>query len=233
MEYFYTPPAWVSGEELTIEGDEFNHLTHVMRRRIGDIIRVVDGLGNAYDAVIGGIAGKKAVCRIEVRHAFLNEPRMKLTLGVGLLKNPSRFDFLVEKATELGVSSIVPLITERTIPKQAKTGRWQKLALAAMKQSGRCILPAIGDTLSLQDFFLAAPAGSYRVLPHEKAIAPIGNPRDQATHGVVCIGPEGGFTEDEVQEGVDQGFMVVTLGSRRLRTETAAITTVGRLLEGQ
>jgi 16S rRNA (uracil1498-N3)-methyltransferase len=228
MEYFFTPPSHISKTHLTIEGDEFAHLTHVMRRKIGEVIRVVDGIGSTYEVVIESLNKHVAQCSIRLHFQRLHEPTTDLTLAVGILKNHAKFDFLVEKCTELGVKRIVPLLTERTIPRHAKIERWQKLALAAMKQSERCVLPAIDALTSFDDFVKASKAEA-KVIAHEKAE---GSPTVaiSAATIAICIGPEGGFTEEEVTRAEACGFQLMTLGERRLRTETAAIVASARIL---
>ena len=235
MEYFYVPPQTPNpapGRHLVIDGDEFNHLTHVMRKQVGDAIRIVDGIGNAYDATIADISKRAAQCMIQAHHHRLHEPSLDVTIAVAVLKSFSNFDFLVEKATELGVNRIVPLRTGRTIPQHAKTDRWQKLALAAMKQSGRCMLPHVHPLTSFSDFMATSQEG-LRMIAYEKVASPslagvVGNRNE--TSVVICIGPEGGFTDDEVELAVSSGFVAVSLGERRLRTETAAIVSAGIVL---
>jgi len=235
MEYFYVPPSHIAPPRLTIDGEEFQHLTHVMRRAPGDEIRVVDGKGNVFDARIMDLLRREAHCEIIGQSRMENEPERSVTLAVGILKNGSRFDFLVEKATELGVGSIVPLATERTIPRHARSDRWQKLAVAAMKQSGRCVLPHVLP-LTPFDRFVAGFAGTgggsgggsevpLKLIPHEKETARTLREALPGTAGnvVICIGPEGGFSDDEVERAGRAGFVPVSLGPRRLRTETAAI----------
>lgn len=234
MEYFYTPPDLIAGDRLRIEGDEFAHLTHVMRRKVHDTIMVVDGIGNAYEATIAGITKREAECTIQARHRQLHEPDTDITLGVAVLKNASNFDFLLEKCTELGVRTIVPLHTNRTIPSHAKTERWQKLALAAMKQSGRCFLPIVLELTPLATFLANTSAVSLKLIPHEKTESPrIRQLLQGGSHSAyaACIGPEGGFTDEEINSAVQHGYSPVTLGKRRLRTETAAIVTVAALVE--
>lgn len=226
MDYFYTPPHNISSDSLVIDGDEFVHLTHVMRKHVGDALRVVDGCGNAFDVVIREIHRRTAICVIRERHHLLNEPQRYLTLAVALLKNSAKFDFLVEKCTELGVSAIVPLLTERTLPRHGRTERWQTLALAAMKQSMRCVLPKIHEVRSLKAFLTSVASDSLKLLPHEKVASPTLFDILQQFNGesvCVCIGPEGGFSDEEVELARTAGFQAVSLGRRRLRTETAAI----------
>src|SRR5258707_81233 len=143
MDYFYCPPQNIRNDTFLIDDEEFSHLVHVMRKKEGDEIMIVDGGGHAFEARIEEVRQKTARGTITRGYTNLHEPRIDVTVAVGILKNPSKFDFLVEKVTELGVRQIVPLLTERTIPAHAKIDRWQKLALAAMKQSGRSFLPRV------------------------------------------------------------------------------------------
>ncbi len=234
LEYFFTPPHLIASHELTIDGEEFVHLTHVMRKKQGDSIRVVNGVGIAYDATIVEISKHIARCEISNIHARLNEPELDVTVAVAILKNASKFDFLVEKVTELGVNTIIPLITGRTIPRHAKTDRLKKLALAAMKQSGRCVLPTVRELTEFPEFVQTSQPGSLRIIPHEQVAAPtlalVVRGREFQS-AIVCVGPEGGFTDNEVALAQSAGFLPVSLGARRLRTETAAIIAAGLVLE--
>jgi 16S rRNA (uracil1498-N3)-methyltransferase len=237
METFYTPPRLIAPPLLTIEGDELKHLASVMRLRVGDSLRVVDGEGNSYGATIASITRNAALCTITGHDVRTHEAAHRLILGVGLLKNPARFDFLVEKSVELGTYAIVPLITERTVarhPRQEKKNdRWSRIALAAMKQSGRSCLPAILPPATFEEFIADAPPDSFRYLPHEKAplTSPLTPPAGEGTI-VLAIGPEGGFSDGETLRAEGKGFQVVSLGTRRLRTETAAIVAVAAVLRG-
>jgi 16S rRNA (uracil1498-N3)-methyltransferase len=232
MEYFYTPPELIGPTALTIADEEFVHLTHVMRKVPGDAIRVVDGLGTAYDVRIEEISRRSARCSIGARHIRLNEPERSVVVAAALLKNSAKFDYLVEKATELGASGIVPLRTERTIPRNARIDRWRKIALAAMKQSGRCFLPEVHPMVPFGEFLRKSSGDSLRVIPHEKTGRP--RLRDVVETGrmpvQVCVGPEGGFSEEEIQQAVSAGFIPVSLGPRRLRTETAVLVSVALAL---
>ncbi len=142
----------------------------------------------------------------------------------------------MEKGTELGVTAFVPLLTERTISRHGRTDRWTKIALAAMKQSGRCVLPQILPPRPFAEFVADAPVTALRLLAHEEAGGdpfrgfPPTEPRAERREVFACIGPEGGFTSDEAGLAASAGFQTVSLGSRRLRTETAAIFLAGLLL---
>jgi 16S rRNA (uracil1498-N3)-methyltransferase len=232
LDYFFTPPRRIDRTYCTIDGEEFQHLTHVMRKKEGEVIRVLDGVGIVYEAVIETIGGGVARCRIMARLERLHEPSRRLTLGVALLKHGSNFDFLVEKCVELGVSVLVPLLTERTISRQERLERWQKIALAAAKQSGRSIIPEVRPLLELEEFFSQASSAALRLLPHEQFEGPPAAEllRTATQEVVACIGPEGGFTEREITQAGRFEFRPVSLGPRRLRTETAAIFLTGLAL---
>jgi 16S rRNA (uracil1498-N3)-methyltransferase len=232
MDYFYCPPGNVAGNELLVEGDEFSHLVHVMRKTEGDEIRVVDGKGNAYDVRLGELRKhtvRCAILRSEERH---HEPSREVTLAVGVLKNPSKFDFIVEKATELGVKEIIPLLSERGIARHAKTGRWQKLALAAMKQCGRAYLPLVRELTPFDKLIVGHAQFDLSLVAHEGAEGAgdpgLGN-HDYRSVGVL-VGPEGGFSESEISRAVALGWKLLYFGERRLRSETAAVAACVKLL---
>jgi 16S rRNA (uracil1498-N3)-methyltransferase len=224
VDSFYCPPEKISDGSVVIDGDEFNHLFHVMRKKEGDIIQVVDGAGTAYDVRLDDVARRSARGSVSAVHRGLNVAPFTLALAVGILKNPSRFDFLVEKATELGARAIIPLITRRTIPSHAKVDRWRKLALAAMKQCGRSVLPAVTDVIRLEE--LPDEPGTVTLLAHEAAahgetLPSLVAGRPKAV--TIIIGPEGGFDDEEIERCAARGYRTFSLGERRLRTETAAI----------
>ena len=226
MDYFYSPPDHIVNNAVHIDGEEFAHLTHVMRKKEGDEICVVDGRGHAYDVRLITINKKQAEGVIIASRAGDHEPAISVTLAAGILKNPSKFDFLVEKTTELGVKEIIPLTTDRTIPDHAKTDRWQKLALAAMKQSGRSYLPVVKDLQSLDDVLDGKNSFDLKLIAHEKEMQSPATAqlREKAYRSVlILIGPEGGFSDEEVKQCMKAGCIPFYLGERRLRTETAAI----------
>jgi 16S rRNA (uracil1498-N3)-methyltransferase len=226
MDYFYCPPEKISRQSILIDNEEFAHLVHVMRKKVGDVIRVVDGRGNAYEVRLDEIKKRVAVGSIQAFFRNYHEPAINVTLAVGVLKNPSKFDFLVEKVTELGAREIVPLSTARTIPSHAKIERWQKLVLAAMKQCGRSYLPPVRELISLDKFLAARKRMDLKLIAHEKAddSPPVRMLLTPVVHSIVIlIGPEGGFSDDEVAQCFEAGYKPLYLGERRLRTETAAI----------
>ncbi len=233
LDYFYSPRTNISGDIVIIDGDEFSHLTHVMRKREGERIMVVDGEGTAHAVELNNLKKHVAEGRILESFPNHNEPECSVTLAVGILKNPSRFDFLIEKVTELGVKEIIPLRTERTIPFHAKVERWQKLTLSAMKQSCRSYLPIVRELSTLEQLMTTNDTYDEKIVFHEKAhrkFSSIGCSVKKQKSNLVVVGPEGGFSEEEIRLLTSGGFNSVTLGERRLRTETASIVAVSSFL---
>jgi 16S rRNA (uracil1498-N3)-methyltransferase len=235
MDYFYVKPEDIITHGLILRGNESQHLVRVMRKNIGDRIFVTDGNDTMYETVIASIEKTSTHCDILAIHRKFHEARIDITLAVSLLKNPARFDFLVEKATELGVRSIIPLLCERTIPRQEKHDRLDKISLAAMKQCGRSWLPRIQPLQSFKALVENSHHWSLKFIPHEQAdqsrtILSEFKRHDDVHSLLITIGPEGGFAEEEADLALHTEFKPVSLGARRLRTETAAIVAIAQLL---
>jgi len=235
MEYFYVKMEDVTSHGLILRGDESKHLVRVLRKNVGDRIFATDGNEMMYEAVIAEIGKTDTHCTIAAMHRKYNEPLLDVTLAVSLLKNPARFDYIVEKTTELGVRTIFPISCEHTISHNEKHERLEKIALSAMKQCGRSWLPRIQP---LQSFKLLIENSSHYQLKfifHEKTDSSHTVASELKLHEdihsvLIVIGPEGGLTEDETAHADHAGFKSVSLGTRRLRTETAAVVAVSHVL---
>ncbi len=228
---YYAPPESISGDTVIFPEEEAHHAARVHRAKTGDEARVVDGEGRWYRVRLE-ILGRKSVVGsiLEVR-GDVGEPSYELTIGVGLLKNTSRFEIFLEKAVELGVRRIVPLVTRRSEKSRLKTVRARSILISAMKQTGRSRLVELDEPIKIRKWFkngLDGEAG-LNAMCHEEADVATSlaglirtiEPRRKAT---VLVGPEGGFSPEEVEKARTLGFEIVSLGSRRLRTETAAIS---------
>ncbi len=236
MDYFYAKPEDVNQNSILIKDDESKHLIRVLRKNVGDRVFVTDGLDTMYEAVIENIGKSDTRCKILALHKKFNEPDVDVTLTVSLLKNPNRFDFLVEKTTELGVRQIIPILCERTISHRDSTQRLKKIALSAMKQSGRSWLPKISQQEKFDNLIKTRSNYHLALIPHEQtsqtnSLITILNANRECKKVLIVIGPEGGFTEDEMRQASESGFIPISLGSRRLRAETAAIASVDRVIE--
>lgn len=259
MEHYYTQLENISGSTLTISGDEAKHLAKVLRKKTGEEIHVTDGEGNLYNCKISKLNSDLIECEIFGKSFGLNEPPVHVTLYQSILKNPARFEFVIEKSVELGVNEIQPVITEHVINKSAnRTDRWQAISLAAMKQSQRVILPEVFHPVNFAEAIKNCKA-EIKLIAHEKDILQIVK-EDESLPGIrqtassgqtvnippahcsgsqafkvgtsiaVFIGPEGGFADDEVKFAIDNGFKILSLGKRKFRSETAAIAILSKLL---
>lgn len=231
MNQYYVHPEDVTEETVRLVGDESKHLIRVMRAEPGERFLATNGLDEMYEVELISSSKESAEGRIVQRLGRKNEPSREVTLAVSLLRNPARFDFLVEKAVELGVRRIVPLHCERTIPKQEKRERIQKLALSAMKQSQRSWLPPVEQTIDLRSFLDRADSAASRIMLHEQAdrtktLGLIAAGAQRSTPLVLLVGPEGGFSEAEVRYAEGRGVQTASLGERRLRAETAAVAAI-------
>ncbi|MDZ4699850.1 MAG: RsmE family RNA methyltransferase [Rhodothermales bacterium] len=226
--YFYTPPDRVHGDRLTLPPDEALHAFRVVRRRTGDEIVVVDGAGGWYRVVIDGIDAHQVAGRIVERREEVGEPAFRLRVGMALLKQEKRFSHFLEKATELGVSEVIPLVTARTEKQSIRPARVEHVLQAAMKQCLRSRVVSTAEPRSLVEC-LSGVGAELLLVCHEASdaasdalldvIARAGTPPALT----VLVGPEGGFTDDEVARLTAAGARAVSLGERRLRAETAAI----------
>ena len=234
-DYFFVEPTAINGTYITIEGDEAKHIARVLRKQEGEMLWVADGNGTAYEVVIRSISLHTVECEIVYAHQHHHEPDIEVTLAVAQLKNPSRMEWIIEKGTELGVRRFIPLITNRTIAKSSKEERWQNIALAAMKQSGRCVLPQIYPPTKFETLLNNIGAYEMKLIPYERTdsvlfIGEVLRLRTPPRSVIIIIGPEGGFTEEEITAAEQANFMQVSLGRRRLRTETAAIVSAAWII---
>ncbi len=227
---FFAPPENVIGETVTLPTEESRHLAKVMRLKTSTVIMIVDGLGMAYRAEVAKIGRTEVTARVHSVQRNFGEPVVRLTLAAGMSVG-SKFDSVVEKGTELGVKRFVPVSTSKSklsldTPRRSanKIRRWEKVALAAMKQCRRSYRPEISTPVSFEEFLSQVDPDDSNVILHPSASAiPMGQARfDPETRRVtLLVGPESGFTEDEVAAAVSAGFACHSLGQRILRTQTA------------
>lgn len=244
-ERFFSP--LLQPGKLTLAGDEAHHLIHVMRARAGDQVTLFDGQGQEATGVIIAIGKREVtVCVQDIREVDRELP-VPLCLAAPLPKG-DRQRFLIEKLTELGVTQFIPLVTERTVvrPDESAVNRLGRTVIEACKQCGRTRLMALGKPVFWPDFLQSAPATHTRLLAQLRYYAqslgeavtgsiPEGQssvkPMAELLASVVpagrpilaAVGPEGGFTPQEVDQAVAQGWRCVDLGPRVLRVETAAV----------
>ena len=231
MQLFYckdiTPNAF-----CTLDAEESRHAVRVLRLREGDELNVTDGRGNLYRCRI--VTADDRACVIEAAEqefSTLHSP-FSIHLAVAPTKNPSRMEWLVEKAVEIGVGEITLLNCDHSERTFLKTDRLEKLAVSAMKQSLHTLLPEIHPAVSLRDWLnsqLSIVNSQLKFIAHcesDKPRTPLATALKPGCDAVVLIGPEGDFSPEEIALALDCGFQPVSLGPSRLRTETAALYAV-------
>jgi 16S rRNA (uracil1498-N3)-methyltransferase len=229
---FFCPELNESGS-VTLNDTEAHHLIHVLRSQPGNIVEVFNGLGLSATCRIASV--RKRDAELEVIAVQRTEPPSPvLTLATAVPKG-DRFDWLIEKATELGVTCLIPLVTTRSVvdPRDSKLDKLRQTVISACKQSGRNHLMKITGVTSWSDFvkqmvpahqtFIAHPQGNSVECGNDRT-------RESAKPLLFAIGPEGGFTDDEVQSAITAGATLICLGSLILRIETAAIALAAKFL---
>jgi 16S rRNA (uracil1498-N3)-methyltransferase len=229
MPRIFLPDPEIRNGVIFIRGEKARYLTAVLRAVAGDTLTVNDTNSNSYSAKIIRATRKEVSAEITGRVDAGGESPLRITLLQGLLKG-EKMDIVVQKATELGVGKIIPVITCRSqVRETRKLGRWQKIAEEASRQSGRSTIPVVGQTLDLESLFNDPPVPGRGIIFWEKGGEKLPTVVKQFS-GVGGIelftGPEGGFSDEEIRTAKEKGFIAVTMGGRILRAETAAITTV-------
>lgn len=232
-EFFYAPPGHFQHDEIFLTGEEHHHLARVLHHHVGERIIVVDGAGLAAEAEIVSMQRERTHLRAIKRMRRYGESFTQITLAQAVPKG-NRFDWMVEKATELGVAEIVPMHTTRTEvePKAAKVERWRRLALAAMKQCCRSVWPPIREPLSFAQVCCLAREYDLSLLAQEGGNDPLRRFAEATPPRkiLLLIGPEGGFTAEEIQLAVEKGCQSFSLGPRRLRADTAGLVAMTKVL---
>ena len=233
MELFYAYE--VSGRFCRLDAEESGHCVRVLRHRAGDAVDVIDGLGTLYHCRLTDDSPKGAEAEILSEEANWGAHPYHLTIGCCPTKNNERFEWFVEKATELGVDRIVPLIGEHSERKVYKTERAQRIALSATKQSLKARIPEIVEPMSVKDFLVMPDSdrASLKLIAYcfENPSIPRQSIMDvlrasDSRDITILIGPEGDFSQEEAALALKNGYKPIHLGPSRLRTETAAVTAV-------
>ena len=231
MPRFYVPQPQILSGVLKVEGSEVKHIKKVLRLKTGDEIIVFDGLGNEFEGTIVEGASSSVVIRVQNISSSKSESPLEIILAQSLLKG-EKMDYLIQKATELGVKEIIPFFSSRSIPfleksgKQKRHQRWERIAIEGSKQCGRGMIPKIEP---LQDYseVLRTPSSDFlRLILWEKEEFRLKEALDRSKEKkriFFIVGPEGGFSEEEIEEAKRAGFFTVTLGKRVLRAETASL----------
>ena len=238
MHRFFVPAYWISGQDATLRGDTARQIRRVLRMSPGDEIVLLDNTGNEYRVRIAELTGDAVRGSVLLVSDGMGEPATKVTLYQGTLKG-EKFQWVLQKCTELGVTKFVPVVCQRSVTRgedawpDSRYPRWRKIVSEASEQSGRCLLPELGDPVRFTEACEEARDGGLSIVPWEQegsrglrsALRDL-----DGRHVSIFIGPEGGLEEDEVAHAQACGVVPVSLGKRLLRSETAAIAAVAAVL---
>ena len=237
MHRFFVEPDAIGELQARIAGETAHQISRVLRMQVGDEICLLDGSGYEHRVRLASIGASACIGRVIERVKGSAEPRCKVTLYISLLNKADKFEWALQKCTELGAARFVPVRSARSIsdtPGRTKTERWERIIQEAAEQSGRAIIPELEDAIGLQTAFQQESAALRGALDGEHiALIPAlgaqvtlkGALRGAEKSGTLAIfiGPEGGFAPSEVAEAKAAGVVPVTLGPRTLRAETAAV----------
>jgi len=230
LPFFYIKNYDASQKEIVLDEDTSKHIVQVLRMKVGEQLNLTDGKGNLLTCTITN--DNKKHCSVEVTATSYRQPATrKVSIAISLLKNSNRFEWFLEKATEIGVNEIIPLICERTEKEKFRFDRMQGICISAVLQSQQVWLPELNEPELFQKFIEESKwdtkliahclESDKRKLTHF-LIAPFSNFQ-------ICIGPEGDFTNKEIEFALQNNFTPVTLGETRLRTETAGVVAAALL----
>lgn len=230
LPFFYISQYNESKEQLFLDEETSRHVVQVLRMKEGEQINLTDGKGNLFTCVISE-AGKKS-CLVQIketrhlpdRQAGKAQGTRRVSVALSLLKNTNRFEWFLEKATEIGVSEIIPLICERTEKEKFRYDRMNAICISAMLQSQQCWLPVLHEPVEFEKI-VSKISSEQKFIAHcddspNKNNLSTFQPFNSST---ILIGPEGDFTAKEIELAIQHRFIPVSLGETRLRTETAGV----------
>lgn len=217
----------------TISESDYTHITKVLRLATGDRITVFDTESIEYEGVIMDISSGAIAVQVDNTRHLQTEPELELNLFQAILKG-NRMDGVISQATQLGVSEILPVISQRTqVRSTAKVDRWNKIALESTKQCGRVTPPVVSEPIDFQNSFGIRKQSEMKIILYENQDELLGDYMDSLTKPVnsinVYIGPEGGFSKEEITLAKENGYIALGLGERILRAETASVVSLALL----
>jgi len=228
MQLFYTEN--IHGDYAEFDEVEARHAVQVLRKKVGDSLTFVDGKGGWYDSEVVETGKKKLIVKINKSHANFNPPKIKIHVAIAPTKNIDRFEWFLEKATEMGISSVTPLLCEHSERKRIRPDRLEKILLSAMKQSLKAYLPKLNELTDFQSFIEnhETTKDEQRFIAHCQVenLTHLKNNCEAGKDVLLLIGPEGDFSKSEIETALAKKYKAVSLGKSRLRTETAGMVGV-------
>jgi len=225
MNLFYAPELTQFSKEYIFNKDESRHISKVLRKKKGEKLFLTNGKGGWFEAEIIDNDIKKTLVRI-VSHRLLTRRNYRLHVAIAPTKSNERFEWFLEKATEIGIDEITPLLTEHSERKKINKDRYNKILISAMKQSLQAYLPKLNDFIKLNKFLEQLSPDYKRFLAFCQSENFFKNSLSEVQDVLVIIGPEGGFSKNEVESMLTHAFIPVRLSATRLRTETAGLLSV-------
>ncbi|TYB76603.1 16S rRNA (uracil(1498)-N(3))-methyltransferase [Bizionia saleffrena] len=223
MQLFYNPELTETTKHFLFNKEESKHIVKVLRKKTGDTMHITNGKGWLFTAEIT-IPNLKNCEAVIIAKALKAKPNYNLHLAVAPTKMNDRYEWFLEKATEIGIQSITPVICAHSERKVIKAERFEKIVQSAMKQSLQCYLPTLHPAESFKSFVGKQHSDTLFIAHCEETDKKsLKNELKPNTDITILIGPEGDFSPEEIKLAVDNGFQSVALGNTRLRTETAAI----------
>jgi 16S rRNA (uracil1498-N3)-methyltransferase len=231
MPRFYVPNPHIEKEMLKIEGNEVRHIRRVLRLKVGDNLSVFDGSGREYEGTIVEEDPSAVMVMVQNILSSKTESHLEITLAQSMVKG-EKMDYLIQKATELGVKKIIPFFSYRSVPLLDKSKRlkryhrWERIAVEASKQCGRGVVPKIEPLKDYSEMLQTAPLDSLRLILWERvgeSLKEVLKESKEKKKVFFIVGPEGGMSDEEVEHAKRAGFIPVTLGRRILRSETASL----------
>lgn len=223
MQLFYAPDIHTETTEFVFDKEESKHIVKVLRKTEGSILHITNGKGFLFISEIIQALEKKCIVKI-TDTTFTNAKAYRIHIVVAPTKMNDRYEWFLEKAAEIGVDEITPVICDHSERKVIKTERFDKILISAMKQSNQLYLPVLNEPVKLNDF-LSKEISGQKFIAHceETTKRELKNQIKLNEQYTLLIGPEGDFSTNEINKALEKGFQPVALGTTRLRTETAAI----------
>jgi len=225
LPFFYINEYDKSPKEIVLDEDTSRHVVQVLRMKEGEKLNLTDGKGSLITAEV--IDAHKKHCSVKIiGSSLMTHDSRKVTIAISLLKNTSRFEWFLEKATEIGVSEIVPLICERTEKQKFRYDRMKGICISAMLQSQQCWLPELLEPLQFNELVMRGFDDHRKMIAHclEESKAALADLQiSKLSNQLIVIGPEGDFSKEEIELALQNNFIAVSLGETRLRSETAGV----------
>lgn len=232
LPFFYIAGYDPLQKEIVLDEETSRHIVQVLRMKTGEQLNLTDGKGNLLTCEI--TEEHKKHCKVVVNESKDQKPKSKnITIAISLLKNTDRFEWFLEKATEIGMSEIIPLICQRTEKEKFRFDRMNAICISAMLQSQQCWLPVLHEPIQFDNLAIKQFGNTIKFIAHceESGKKTLGNYQiDGLSNCLIAIGPEGDFTKQEIEFAIQKGFIPVSLGETRLRTETAGVVAATLLL---